>query len=399
MAQGTCYLPNGKVVAGGQAACQAGGGTWVASGTEAPVQDDRNMLQKGAGWIAENPLQAASYGLILGGPAAWGIKGGIAGVRALASGKLKGRIGNFIDKRFRRDAMSTTPTAALQSSVTKPPRMDWNKANKIGLVDRFGRPIPQGRPPNFGPYTGTANRFGVPKPVTRVTGREYNPLRVAGTAAPVTGIAGLGISGMAGSDERKAALNANIEQNILASQKNVDAQQKVIDDAQKEKDRVAGLSDWERTFEKMKDPNYWRESMSGLPHDTRLMRLGQLMSYYGKTPKQRAAVDSPSENWAQIETDVATNKAALEKAQAALMGKSPYGKPSVSNIGDSIFEMVKTRYGDSWMPFDEKSDDELEKISTAIAIKFAELVNANPIADRAQMMEEAFTAVESEQDL
>ena len=204
---------------------------------------------------------------------------------------------------------------------------------------------------------------------------------------------------MAGSDERKANINANIEQNILASQKNVDAQQKVIDDAQKEKDRVAGLSDWERTFEKMKDPNYWRESMSGLPHDTRLMRLGQLMSYYGKTPKQRAAVDSPSENWAQMESDVQTNQANLAKAQATLMGKSPYGKPSVSNIGDSIFEMVKTRYGDSWMPFDEKSDDELEKISTAIAIKFAELVNANPVADRAQMMEEAFTAVESEQDL
>ena len=100
-----------------------------------------------------------------------------------------------------------------------------------------------------------------------------------------------------------------------------------------------------------------------------------------------------------MESDVQTNQANLAKAQATLMGKSPYGKPSVSNIGDSIFEMVKTRYGDSWMPFDEKSDDELEKISTAIAIKFAELVNANPVADRAQMMEEAFTAVESEQDL
>ena len=396
MAEGTCYLPNGKVVAGGQASCQANGGTWVASGTEAPVKDDRGRLQKIGGWIAENPIEAASYGLIGAGPLGWGAKGLYAGGKALLSGKLKGRIGNFIDKKYRRDVISQNPNVLNQPKP--PPAMDWNKPNTIGLVDRFGRTIPSRKVPPFSPYTGPAlSKYGLPKP--SVTGREYNRLRVAGTAAPVAGIAGLGIAGMAGSDERKAALKANIEQNILNAQKDVDAKQKVIDDAQKEKDRVAGLSDWERTFEKMKDPEYWRESMSGLPHDTRLMRLAQLMDYYGKTPKQRAAVDSPSENWAQMESDVQTNQANLAKAQATLMGKSPYGKPTPSNISDSIFEMVKTRYGDSWMPFDEKSDDELEKISMAISIKYTELVNANPLADRAQLMEQAFTAVESEQDL
>jgi roadblock/LC7 domain-containing protein len=48
----------------------------------------------------------------------------------------------------------------------------------------------------------------------------------------------------------------------------------------------------------IKDPKWWMESMSGDKTDTRLMRLGQLMDYYGRTPKQRAAVDMPSKVWA-----------------------------------------------------------------------------------------------------
>jgi hypothetical protein len=71
------------------------------------------------------------------------------------------------------------------------------------------------------------------------------------------------------------------------------------------------LTGWQKAFEEMKNPEYWKKSMSGLPHDTRLMRLGQLLDYYGKTPKGRAAVDMPSKMWA-------ANEAAAQKNQATV---------------------------------------------------------------------------------
>ena len=99
MAEGTCYLPNGKVVAGGQASCQANGGTWVSSGETAPVQDDRGRLQKIGDWIGEHPIQAATYGLGVVGTGGLGlgaIAGGVGlrtGAKALLSKMAKSRLG------------------------------------------------------------------------------------------------------------------------------------------------------------------------------------------------------------------------------------------------------------------------------------------------------------------
>ena len=62
----------------------------------------------------------------------------------------------------------------------------------------------------------------------------------------------------------------------------------------------------------MKDPKWWTESISGLPSDTRLMRMGQLMDYYGRGPKGRAAVDMPSKVWA-------ANEAASQAAKAKVL--------------------------------------------------------------------------------
>ena len=93
----------------------------------------------------------------------------------------------------------------------------------------------------------------------------------------------------------------------------------------------------------MKDPKWWHQSMSGLKGDTRLMRLGQLMDYYGKTPKQRADSTAPAELWAE-------NEIAHEKNLAsALSANSPDSyKWSYKNVEESLGEWFEEKFGTDW---------------------------------------------------
>ena len=93
----------------------------------------------------------------------------------------------------------------------------------------------------------------------------------------------------------------------------------------------------------MKDPKWWHESMSGLKGDTRLMRLGQLMDYYGKTPKQRDESTAPAELWA-------ANEIAHEKNLAsALSANSPDSyKWSYKNVETSLGEWFEEKFGTDW---------------------------------------------------
>jgi len=127
----------------------------------------------------------------------------------------------------------------------------------------------------------------------------------------------------------------------------------------------------ERMMENLKTPGFLNESMSGAKGDTRLNRLGQLMSYYGSTPKQRATMKNPMDRFAAIEKSVMDNEAALAKAQATL--KSQYGKPTVNKLAHGMFHLVTDAYGGTWLPFDDKSDDELERISSLAAVRLTEL--------------------------
>jgi hypothetical protein len=101
---------------------------------------------------------------------------------------------------------------------------------------------------------------------------------------------------------------------------------------------------------KTSDTDYWKKSISGLPHDTRLMRLGQLMDYYGKTPKQRAAVDMPSKVWAENEARAAKIKADLitSAAAAAKTAGSIYGKKSIAELAEDLLPDVKKMFGDTF---------------------------------------------------
>lgn len=133
------------------------------------------------------------------------------------------------------------------------------------------------------------------------------------------------------------------------------------------------LTGWQKTFEEMKNPEYWKKSMSGLPHDTRLMRLGQLLDYYGKTPKGRAAVDMPSKMWA-------ANEAAAQKNQATVTAAAMKAKKDamdfLSKISDNtqqdalkadVRELLDTGISGIFSdPTDEEVNEAVAEVALAI---------------------------------
>ena len=108
----------------------------------------------------------------------------------------------------------------------------------------------------------------------------------------------------------------------------------------------------------MKDPKWWHQSMSGLKGDTRLMRLGQLMDYYGKTPKQRADSTAPAELWAENEIAHGKNVAAAASGSDSTF----LSKFSSEDQDLAIRESVRDKLGFSdLIPFNQSSEEELEQ--------------------------------------
>ena len=327
---------NGQPVKGNKGSCPYGS-TWAEPQAQAPA-DNRNFLQKTGGYIKENPLEAASYGALaipLGGPL---VAGGIRGASALYKGlKMKGGIGKLMDKMFRKDVM--------KPKIVPPPK-------------------------NF---SGPPNPF---MPAVLEKGRALripSKLGAAGAVSAVGGATGLYASG---ADNRLAQQQQLQQQQQQQAGTALDANTQALMDAnaaKAEADRVAGLNPLEAMMENMKKPGYWTDPMNegGPASDNRLNRMGQLMNYYGSTPKQRATMDSPQKTFLATEQQLADNQAAFLKAQQTLSSK--YGKPTVSNLATGMYDMVEEAYGDTWMPFDEKGEDELKRISTMAANIFVEL--------------------------
>jgi hypothetical protein len=88
----------------------------------------------------------------------------------------------------------------------------------------------------------------------------------------------------------------------------------------------------------MKDPKFWMESMSDDPNDTRLMRIGQLLSHYGKpTEGMRALAGTPQEKWA--ENEIARRKNATDPDSY---------KWSYKNVEASLGEWFEEKFGADW---------------------------------------------------
>jgi hypothetical protein len=108
----------------------------------------------------------------------------------------------------------------------------------------------------------------------------------------------------------------------------------------------------------MKNPEWWSESISGLPSDTRLMRLGQLMNYYGKTPKGRKDSDDPSKVWAANEVASAkiqeTKDVAKAKAAKDAAGDSyDWSFTNVNKVAEGFFN---DKFGFDWWGGKDKED-------------------------------------------
>jgi len=112
----------------------------------------------------------------------------------------------------------------------------------------------------------------------------------------------------------------------------------------------------------MKDPNWWYESMSGLPSDNRLMRIGQLMSHYGKpTEKMRAQAGTPQEKWAENEAAAAKIKADMLVSQAK-KPTSVLAKMGNDELDAAIRPLVMEKLGFSdWVPGNQPSDASVEQ--------------------------------------
>lgn len=110
------------------------------------------------------------------------------------------------------------------------------------------------------------------------------------------------------------------------------------------------VSTMEKLMKNMKNPEWWNESMSGLPHDTRMHRMAVLMDYYGRTPKGRAAVDMPAKVFAANEAAAAKIKAqeAETARKAAEDAKGDAYDWSYSNVQKVASEFFKSKFGTDW---------------------------------------------------
>ncbi len=262
--------------------------------------------------------------------------------------------------------------AGLMGSMFLKPKIKKELVKKQVLKDPnkwkdFVGPIPSSA------YKTVTTKTKVP--VTRIN-RKGNEVQRR-TLAPVksavtTGIAAQGAdyfmpfspAGIEAKEQRDANAATVAAQTQANEQNVVDAAAVEAAAVQAEKDRVANLS----FTEKMKEPGYWDEKDgTGL---TRIQRLGQLMDYYGKTPKQRTATTSPADRWAEMTT---ANAATAAKIQEAMLDiNNPMSKLGQASVEKMISSRVKKKYGNTWIPGDvmfggRVNDKELESITSYIA--------------------------------
>ena len=365
-------MMNGRPVPGEKGSCPTGS-TWSETAGDgefqfADVGDflKRRYTDKDTGDLRAGT--AAMDALIFVPGVGWMARGAMSAGKAGATG-----IGKLIN------AMTRTKTKAVpevRGSATVPnlnvPFVS-NKAKPHFIIGKDGRPIKVDTPAikpgtplrpvgnrtiDTGvktPAIPAGTKFSLPK-TSLVAGtglainEQFNPLTEAGKENKRL------------RDERAAELKANLEQ------KNLDEKSLAEQEAAKvqaEKDRVANLG----FFDRMKEPGYWDKSISGFSGDNRLNRLGQLLYFYGLPPSGRAKAKNPAETWAKMSADAAT----LASKNA---GDSAFSKIGDKTLQGSIADLVKSDYGNTWIPGDVMFGDKLgKKDLEAVTQRIAVLIN------------------------
>ena len=410
---------NGKPVAGNKGSCPTNS-TWVdepSSGNKYAEGhnwfEDRYVTDKGNIDWGRGALDAGTAALTLGTGYVGAAR--IGGGKALKWGIDKLLRGNMSKKQrlaqIKKNQLEYKPLntnrSGLPNSTTTPgtPGGVMNKINPqtgqpYRLPNTPSRTIPN--PNVLAPYTGGASNVKNLQNYMNKMGdfRKLSPLKIGGIAgAGAVGYDQFGPGLTAASKEQRAG---EIASQQAAQQTSLDANTQALTTsnasaatAQAEVDRVANLNPMERIMENLKKPGFLTDPLieGGPAGYNRLSKLGVLMDYYGSTPKQRATKTSPNEQFASIEKDVLANQTALAKAQQTL--SSPFGKPNVNTLADSLMNKVKAEFGDTWLTFGAK-DDQLEPIAKAIAIRITQLTAQYPQSDPKAIEEEAFKQIEEE---
>jgi len=210
--------------------------------------------------------------------------------------------------------------------------------------------------------------------------RALSPTRATLSAAAI-GMGGQGLDYVAPFTERGEAEKAVRDANAATVAAQTQANEQNVTDAtaieaakvQAEKDRVANLS----FTEKMKEPGYWDEKdATGL---NRIQRLGQLMDYYGKTPKQRTASISPADRWAEMTTKNMATAADIQKALKTI--NNPMSSIGNKQSESMIASIVEKRYGNTKIPGDvmfgfRKDKKTLASITSYISARMNALIDA-----------------------
>ena len=149
-----------------------------------------------------------------------------------------------------------------------------------------------------------------------------------------------------------------------------------LDSSPKEPKKLSAMAG---LMENMRNPEWWGQSMSGLPGDTRLMRLGQLMNYYGQTPQQRLKNKQPAELWAANEAAAQKNKAAV-LAAGAKRADEIYGKKSIEDLATDVLADVKEMFGDRMFTISSNPDASDEDAMASLASQVATNIKAITLA-------------------
>jgi hypothetical protein len=290
---------NGQPVPGAQGQCPMGS-TWIpdsdAFASSAYQGEDDKPLQNVGDWFSPGGVAKAGLGLAAASPF---IKGGLkyAKDKVTDPNNLK-RLQALKNKLFKRFDKPERPKYPI---MNKNQQSAWDKANPgKWLYDKYKLA-----------GWGGAGGYSLTELMQRL-----------------------------GDDEETVEKTRDV-----TNQKTKGSRAKALSDADAQLGARYGMTSEPTKMQKlganMKNPEWWSESISGLPSDNRLMRLGQLMDYYGKTPKGRKDSTAPSELWA-------ANEVAHGKNVAAATDKPDSYKWSYKNVNEALSEWYDDKFGTDW---------------------------------------------------
>lgn len=337
-------------------------------GQEVPAASAQVCTQLGGRWgrdymqaVGDAPLESVSpETLLLGGPVSKIAKSAYRiaqpSISAGASNASK-YLSPLFDKLFK------TSKPLKSKGTGKTPKGDilykQEKAYRPGM-------------PKFNKKTGKVDKTRVPF-MRNVLDSKGNPIPLTGRALSFKKAAvpvGLGALGATGLYDNTTQQTTNIPEQGLSQ---------ITDRTQPPTLNLGTGTTQPSIWDEMKTKDYWQKSMSGMPGDTRLSRIGQLMSYYG-TPQAQRGVD-PAGGFASRDFEAAQ---LIQKQLAAKQAQTQEPVDIFSNIGNATMvnavkqKVAKAMGKDDWLSLDPKDEDVVATANEVVIEIRSKMQKINP---------------------